>query len=691
MTFREFIRQNPFLRFLFPLVIGITLAQVVGIPQILSWFLVFVGLLGVIVFTVFIKFRKSYSLRTLFGIFVFAMSFGLGNIRYNDIQSQMYLPISKSKIILKGRLLNTPIEKANSIAFVFDVLNVKKSDKWQNVSGKTMIYLQKNRKAKKLGVGDILIVKTELQRVKNSGNPYEFDYASYLKTQHILYSSYADSLSWQHVEMNSNFSIKVLASNWRDHLLSIYRKNGIQNESFDILAALTLGYKTGIDPEIKKAWADAGAMHVLAVSGLHVGIIYMIMNYLLRFLARFKYGCWLRGFLLLITLWMYALLTGMSPSVMRSATMFSFIVIGKMLKRDGSIYNSLAISAFFLLLIDPFLLFTVGFQFSYLAVVSIVFFQPQFDKLIYIENLILKKLWQLTTVSLAAQIGTFPLAIYYFHQFPSYFLLSGYVVIVMAGILIYLSALLLILSPITILSESLGWLLRNIVEGMNFLIVKIQSLPGSVLRELSLTQYQLTLTYLLLFSLITLISFKRKKAVLVVVVILIGFQIPNTIQIFQTPKKEMLVCNSNGHSIIGFTGGGKGLFLLDDRISLDKKDRIIQPFVRNENIDIISCDTLKDMDIRAIGGAVVAIIGKSNDGLEEILKMIQPDYIIFRSGGLQSKKMIIKEFPNCKMIIDASIYRRDRKKYLPEENKDGVNLFDVQDSGAYICVLSTVN
>ena len=500
MSFREFLRHNPFLRFLLPLAIGITLAHMTGIPQVLSWVLVFVGMFGVLSFTLIAKLRKSYSLRTLFGFFVFAMCFGFGNIRYNETQSQMYLPIFKSKLILKGRVSNTPIEKKNSFALIFDVQRIRISDKWQKASGKAMIYLQKNIKAKKLKIGDFLVLKTKLERVKNAGNPYEFDYASYLKTQHILYSSYADSLSWRLVEMDSKFSIKRSASIWRDHLLSIYRKNSIQNESFDILAALTLGYKTGIDPEIKKAWADAGAMHVLAVSGLHVGIIYMIMNYLLRCLARFKYGRWVQGFLLLITLWMYALLTGMSSSVMRSASMFSFIVIGKMLKRDGSIYNSLAISAFFLLLIDPFLLFTVGFQFSYLAVVSIVFLQPQFDKLIVIENLILKKFWQLTTVALAAQIGTFPLAIYYFHQFPSYFLLSGYVVIIMAGILIYLSALLLILSPITILSESLGWLLRNLVEGMNFLILKIQSLPGSVVRELSLTQYQLTLTYLFLFS-----------------------------------------------------------------------------------------------------------------------------------------------------------------------------------------------
>ncbi|MFA9370422.1 MAG: ComEC/Rec2 family competence protein [Labilibaculum antarcticum] len=691
MSFRELLRQNPFLRLLLPLVIGVALSDIISIPQILSWLLVLFGVFGVLLFTLIAKLRKSYSLRTLFGVFVFTMCFGFGTIRYNDIQSQMYLPISKSKIILKGKVLDTPIEKGNSFALVFDVQNMKSPDKWKKVSGKAIVYLQKNRKARELRIGDLLVLKAELQRVKNAGNPHEFDYASYLKTQHILYSAYTDSLSWKQIGKGADFSIRALASKWRDHLLVIYRKNGIQNESFDILAALTLGYKTGMDPEIKRAWADAGAMHVLAVSGLHVGIIYMIMNYLLRFLARFKYGRHSRGILLLLTLWAYALLTGMSPSVMRSATMFSFIVVGEMLKRNGSIYNSLAISAFFLLLIDPFLLFTVGFQFSYLAVVSIVFFQPQFDKLIYIGNPILKKLWQLTTVSLSAQIGTFPLAVYYFHQFPSYFLLSGYVVILMAGILIYLSALLLILSPINFLSQSLGWLLRNLVEGMNYLIVKIQALPGSVLRELSLSQYHLILTYFLIFSLISLISFTSKKALLAMIVILICFQLPNTIHAFQIPKKEMLVFHARGHSIVGFVEGEKGLFLVDDKILPKNSDRIIQPFVLNENINEISCDTLKAIDVKAIGRDVIAIIGKSNSTLSEMLRIIQPDYIIFRSYGLKSIKMIAKEFPNSKMIIDASIYQRDRKKYLLMGNEYESNLFDVQEDGVCIYTLSTVN
>lgn len=691
MTFKEFLRQNPFLRFLLPLVIGVVISHSINVPQILGLLLVFFGILGVILFTLIVKLRKSYSLRAVFGVFVFAMCFGFGTIRYNDINSQMDLPISKSKIVLKGKVLETPIEKGNSYSFVFEVQNIKDSCKWQKVSGRTMIYLQKDFKVNKIRIGDLLVLKTELQRVKNSGNPHEFDYASYLRTQHILHSAYADSLSWKYIGKNEDFSLKVIASSWRDHLLTIYQKNGIQNESFDILAALTLGYKTGMDPEIKKAWADAGAMHVLAVSGLHVGIIYLIMSYMLQFLIHFKYGRWIRGFFLLLTLWVYALLTGMSPSVMRSATMFSFIVVGEMLKRNGSIYNSLAISAFFLLLIDPFLIFTIGFQFSYIAVVSIVFFQPQFDKLFYIGNPILKKLWQLTTVSLSAQIGTFPLAIYYFHQFPSYFLLSGYVVIIMAGILIYLSATLLILSPVHLFSQSLGWLLRNIVEGMNYLIVKIQGLPGSVLREISLSQYQLISTYFLIFSLIALVSFKRKKAVFAVVVVLICFQLPSTIRTFQAPKKEMLVFNSRGHSVIAFVDGSKGLFLVDAKFSLDNRNKLIQPYVLNEKLNEISCDTLKSIDIRMFGNEVVAIIDKNNYQLKEILKASQPNYIILRSNGLQSIKMITKEFSHCKIILDASNYQRDRKKYLLMEKEYVVNLFDVQEHGAYICALSIEN
>ena len=178
-------------------------------------------------------------------------------------------------------------------------------------------------------------------------------------------------------------------------------------------------------------------MHVLAVSGLHVGIIFFILNFLLTPLNRNKRLLKIKLFLLVGALWFYAFLTGLSPSVMRSCTMFSFIVVGENLNKRTNIYNTLAASAFLLMLINPLIIFGAGFQLSYIAVISIVFFQPRLAALVAVKNRILKYVWDLFTVSVAVQIGTAPISIFYFHQFPVYFWLSNFIVIPGAALILY--------------------------------------------------------------------------------------------------------------------------------------------------------------------------------------------------------------------------------------------------------------
>lgn len=691
MIFRELIRQHPFIRLLLPFVCGILLANFLSFPSEFGWGSMFLGFIGIVVFVFNSTLRKSYAFRTLFGFFVFAFFLGFGSQRYSGTESDMLISNSDTVVFFIGKVMENPVEKDNSMSSVFFINKIKRAERWTNESAKLMLYLQKSREAKRLQPGDQMILKAHLQRVKNSGNPYEFNYAAYLKTQHILYSVYVDSLSWRSLDSEPQFSLEILAQNWRNHLLSIYKQNGIKGDSFDILAALTLGYKTGIDPEVKQAWINAGAMHVLAVSGLHVGIIYLVMNFMLGFFMRFKWGRWIRGVVLIFTLWMYALLTGMSPSVTRAATMFCFIVLGEMMNRQGSIYNSLAASAFFLLMVDPFLLFTVGFQFSYLAVASIVFFQPRLDKLIYVKNPLLNKIWQLTTVGIAAQIGTFPLSIYYFHQFPTYFLLSGYLVISMAGFLIYLSVILLLFSPISSISSVLGWLLHKSVQVLNNTIVRIQKLPGSVIEDIPMDAYQLFLLYLLLFCLIFIFSLKRKNAIFTFLILLIALQIPTVIDRFQEPEKGFVVFHSRKHSLMGFFEGEKMKILSDSLILDANKDRILKPYLLNRRIKNVEFAILKDLEIKAIGNSIVAIVGNGSVKNIEIIDSIHPDFIIFRSESLKSKFIGKIDFTTTNVVLDASVNSQKRKDIFLTSNVEAFNVYDIQVDGAFVRDVSSEN
>jgi competence protein ComEC len=689
MDFRELLRQHPFLRLLLPLVVGILSSDMVDIPNGLAYILLWIGFVFLLLFVLTPKLRKSIELRSVFGLVVFVLLASLGVYRLQVVQEDMMLNVTDSCQVYQLELIENPIEKKNSYSCVAKICESIQKDQVCKETANIILYFQKDSLIEQFQTGDRLLINSDVERVRNAGNPNEFDYAGYLKTRRILYSSYLGTANWLKLSDENSWSLRTQAWKWRDNLLQIYRDNGIQNESFDILAALTLGYKTSLDPEVRKAWADAGAMHVLAVSGLHVGIIYLVMSFLLNFLTKIKYGRWIRSLLLLLTLWLYALITGLSPSVMRAACMFSFIVIGEAMRRKGGVFNSLAASAFFLLLYNPYLLFTVGFQFSYLAVAGIVFFQPKFDKLLYIKNSILNKLWQLTTVALSAQIATFPLTIYYFNQFPAYFLLSGYVVILMAGILIYLSALLLILSQVEVISNLLGWVLQNAISVLNQIIVWIQELPGAVIQKCSFTSYQVTLMYLIIFCLIFIVIEKRKFAVFTLLLLLISFQLPEIVSVFQPNQQELIVFNAGKNSLIGFRNKNSVSYLCDKNMKNTKQKFLTNNYQIKNKIEKIRTDTIKDVDFREFAGNKILIIGKNKKLSEEFFNHLNPDIILIRKSGLKLSEVLTKHCSNLSIVLDGSVYGKDLKRLHRNTDLQFPNLFVIKDRGAFTVDLSS--
>lgn len=689
MDLRELLRQYPFLRVLFFLIVGIFIAERFDVSNKLTLILLFLGVVLMLLFVIVPKLKKSYKIRPAFGLIVIILFTSLGVFRTQIVQESMFLSEVDSCEAYQLKLIENPVEKANTFSCVARITESVDKNRTTQETANIILYFKKDSLVNQLNIGDRLLINSNVERVKNAGNPNEFDYSGYLKTRHILYSSYVNSTNWIKLPIDHQMDIRVLAWKWRDQLLQIYRDKGITNESFDILAALTLGYKTSLDPEVRKAWADAGAMHVLAVSGLHVGIIYLVMSYLLSFLLKIKYGRWIRTVLLLITLWLYALITGLSPSVMRAACMFSFIVVGEAMRRKGGVFNSLAASAFFLLLYNPYLIFTVGFQFSYLAVVGIVFFQPKFDKLLFIRNPILNKLWQLTTVALAAQIATFPLTIYYFNQFPSYFLLSGYVVILMAGILIYLSALLLILSQVEILSNILGWILQHLIKILNQIIVWIQELPGAVIHSLSFSSFQVVLLYALIISLIFIVILRRKMAVYGFMILLISFQIPELLKHFQPKKQELIVFNAGRNALIAFRSGNQVSYLCDRDMKISKQKFLANNYQIQNHLNKLKTDTIQDVDFREFAGSKLLIIQKNNDFSMDLLNHLDPDIILMRKSALKKAEFLTKNQINSTIVIDGSVYKNDLQRLYSTNAESVCNLFVIKDRGAFVVDLSS--
>lgn len=345
--------------------------------------------------------------------------------------------------------------------------------------------------------GDLLAFWGRLYPIKKQINPGSFDYQRFMYRRGIRYQAYvkkADMLP------RSSHTISTYALMLRNHLLTMYRDASIEGPSFAVLAALTLGEKSSLDQATRTSFAASGAMHVLAVSGLHVGIIYWVIGLLLKPLERFRKGRLPKCLITLLLLWCYAFMAGLSPSVMRASVMFSFVVIGENLHRKTNIYNTLALSAFVLILINPLIIYEVGFQLSYAAVTAIVFFQPKIVSVFKIKQAILRYLWELSAVSLAAQVGTFALSIYYFHQFPVYFLLTNLLVIPLAGVIIYSAFAFFITSIVPPLHLLFAFLLKVETSIMIKGIEWIEQLPAALIANIWIDQFTLISLFLLIIA-----------------------------------------------------------------------------------------------------------------------------------------------------------------------------------------------
>ena len=353
--------------------------------------------------------------------------------------------------------------------------------------------------------GDQLIVYDDINDASDARNPGDFNYKEYLKSIDVYGQIYIDkprilsataknaSLPW-YVEL-------------KNKLLSDLEKSNLTRDARSLVEALVLGQRQNVDPTITQNFRDAGVIHILALSGLHVGIILLILQFSLSWLRRFKYGLWIQTSIVIILLWCFAFLTGLSPSILRAVTMFSFVALGMNLKRNSSVFFSLTISAFCLLFYDPRLLFQVGFQLSYTAVLAIVLLQPLFARLLpRIKYWLPRKLWQILTVTLAAQIGVAPLSVHYFHQLPIAFLIGNLALLLFLPVILAAAILFILMMEIGIPNDWLGAGLNYVFDVIISFIAYISSFKSFVWTDIHLKYYEVILMYSILIAIVVFAS-----------------------------------------------------------------------------------------------------------------------------------------------------------------------------------------
>ena len=393
---------------------------------------------------------------------------------------------SPERQVYRGVVQETLVEKSRSYRCLTEV------------SGKLVfLYLPKDTLSASVNIGDELMFYARIEPPKNGDGFTDFDYARYLYRKGISGTAYASASAWKKDGTSRRMTWKQKALVCREWLIGKYKEWGIGQGQLPVLSALTLGYKDYLDAETRDAYSRAGISHVLALSGMHIGIVWLLLDGVLRvlFIARLK---WLRGLLVTCVLWAFAFVVGLEPSVVRAVIMCMLMELGRLAGTKAFSLNTLSIAAFFMLLYRPFYLFDVGFQLSFVAVLSILFLYPLIFRSLSVRNRMGRWVWGVMSVSMAAQVGTAPFVMYYFSSFSVYFLLANLLVAVLLPLIILGSVLLVLTVPLSGMQWIVAKALTGLVVGMNGVALWVSGWPGSSFSLVGLQMMEVVLYYVML-------------------------------------------------------------------------------------------------------------------------------------------------------------------------------------------------
>lgn len=694
-------REFPLVKLILPFIAGIIIATKINLHIHIPFVFVWIVLVFVFFTAFFPKYFSVYRYRWTSGLVIFVFFMILG-FEYAISKNRSYhLPQipQKLKVFAIAKILEPVEGKAKSVKSVLKLESIKVEGKWVSISEKMIIYLEIDSNSLQLEYGDKLIFYSQLNLLHPPKNPGEFNFKRYLSNKQIYYQTYVKSQQWEKIGENHGNLIKKYSYLARAKVIELLEKSGMGEREFAVCSALMVGYKEKLDDEIFQDYSGAGAMHILCVSGLHVGIIYLLLTSIFIIPQNRKSLKWIKAVILLLFIWFYAFLTGLAPSVQRAVTMFSFIIIGNAISRKAQIYNSLASSAFILLAINPFLIFEVGFQLSYLAVLAIVSFQPKIYRLFIFKKWLPDKMWQITSVSIAAQLGTFPLGLYYFHQFPNYFILSNLVIIPVAGFIIYSGLAYLISSGLPFLGWLTSKILYYLVYFMNFTVTTIENLPGSTAKGVFISPFET----LILFGLILLLFvyfFSKRTRVLYIFLIFSIFLLGSfSYNKFDAEnQRKIIFYDIKKRTAIEFVDGRISLLIASDSVINDertinfhivnsqgkmkiKENKKLTSNLHNtefERPNFYKNHNLMQFCNIKIGFANPETISKT------YAKKMNLDYMVINGNPKISIKNLLKSYNFKFVIVDSSNSFWNTEKWKKECQEMNIIFHSTSDSGALV-------
>ncbi|PKP02618.1 MAG: hypothetical protein CVU11_11270 [Bacteroidetes bacterium HGW-Bacteroidetes-6] len=480
--------KMPFVRIIIPFVAGILMYRsglvLLTRPQIISILITLFLSTGVWLFA--FPRLNPFKMRYIQGILLIAgiLLSGYYISFRNDLRNSphfvgRFLTEKESEMILQ--IDNSVEQKNNTFKTTAKAIAIKTNNGWESCDGKILLYIARPDSGLQPDYGDRIVAKLKITGIESPVFNSDFNYRKFLADKNIFHQAYIANGNWTLLGHNTGNPLMKLALGARMQLVSILQNQLGKTDEYAVVSAMLAGYRADMSADMMQSYSNTGAIHIMAVSGLHVGVIYLMMLALLGLIPFIKKQKWLGVVLVLGTIWFYALLTGLSASVLRATLMISFVAIGKTMRQNTSPFNNLAAAAFILLAINPNTIGEIGFQLSFAAVAGILLFFSPIYRIFYFRRKLPDKIWQLICVSLAAQLATIPFVLYYFGQFPVYFLLTNILVVPLSGVVLYAGMGAVLFSWIPGISHIAAWATIFLAKAMNFIVGSIESLPYAVL------------------------------------------------------------------------------------------------------------------------------------------------------------------------------------------------------------------
>ena len=686
-------KTAPFIRLLLPFAAGIILQWYVQIPlPVIIMAVISFGAANTLFY--FLPLAMRFKLQQVQGIFInlLLLTFGVLITWQKDVRhtNDWFGNYYKNAAYIVVKIEEPVIEKTKSYkadAFVETVIN---NDTAIACKGKLLLYFSKDSLAQQLHYGDRILINKNLQQIKNSGNPGAFNYQRYAAFQQTFHNVFLKEKDWVLLPGKNVNGFKQFIFTARENILATLRKNiNTGKDELGIAEALLIGYTNDLDKDLVQAYSNTGVVHIIAISGMHLGLIYIMLVWLFARIPFINKSKILQVVLILSCLWLFSLLTGASASVLRSAVMFTFITIGNNLTKKSSIYNSLAASAFVMLCFNPYFLWDVGFQLSYLAVVGIIVFQKSVYNLFYIKNKWVDKIWKLMAISLAAQILTFPICIYYFHQFPNLFLITNIIAVPLSSIILYAEIFLVAFSWIPFVGEYAGKITGGLVWVMNKIILWANNFSFAVWDKIPANILSTWLLYAVVIALSAWLINKNKNLLRFSLLALFAFTMVHAYGKWQIKnQKKIIVYNVPQHQAIDLVNANNYKFIGD---SVLLQDGMLQNFhlkpgrialqLNNKTDAVNSC--WQYHPFYQFGNKKILVIDKSL-AFETVPQKINVDIIIISKNPKLYIPQLAAVFNCNQYVVDASNSLWKIETWKKDCEQLHLQLHSVPEKGAFI-------